>query len=568
MVGQTASATLTLTNNYGGSTSASHSLSGANLVDFTVSPATLSLSSSQSATLTITCTPSAAGTRTATLTVTATSATYGFSESYTYTLTCTGTNPSSQPGYGSNPTPGSTINAGNALVGQSTSTVLTVSETGNAQLDVTGHALSGTNAADFAVAPASFSIADGGPSQNLTITCAPAAAGTRTATLTVYHNASSPVITRGIIIGGSASYSLTCVGTTAPGYGSNPAPGSTIDVGSAIIGQSGSVALTVSETGNETLTVTGNAVSGANAADFTATPASFSIADGGASKDLTITCTPSAAGTRTATLIVYHNAPASPAATRGTIGSSASYNLTCIGTTVATPGYGSNPAPGSMITVGSAIIGQTSSTALAISEIGSATLNVTSHAISGANAADFAVTPASFSILNGGASKDLTITCAPSVAGTRTATLTVNHNASGSPATYTLTCVGTTVATAGYDSTPAPGSTVSMANAVVGGSASTTLVIREIGNATLQISGHSLSGTNAGDFSVTPATLTIPDGGSAQSLVIRCTPSTVGMRTATLTINHNASSNPATYTLACSATAMQRHAYVPMAMNP
>ena len=462
--------------------------------------------------------------------------------------------------------PGSNIDAGTALVGQSTSAALTVSETGNAQLDVMSHAVSGANAGDFAVTPASFSIVDGGPSQNLTITCAPAAAGTRTATLTVYHNAPSSVATRGTL-GGSASYNLTCVGTTAPGYGSAPAPGSTIDVGSAIIGQSGSTALVISETGNATLDITGHAVSGANAGDFAVTPASFSIVDGGPSQDLTITCTPAAVGTRTATLTVNHSA-FSPAATRGMLGGSASYTLTCVGTTVATPGYGSNPAPGSTINLGSVNVGQTGSTALAISEIGSATLNVTSHSLSGANAGDFSVTPATLVIANGGPSQNLTITCMPAAVGTRTATLTVNHNATGSPATYTLTCVGITVATAGYDSTPAPGSTVSVGSSVIGASVSTTLVIREIGSAALQISSHSLSGPNASDFSVTPATLTIPDGGGAQSLVIRCTPSAVGGRSATLMINHNASSNPATYALACSGTAVSFHVYSPMMMNP
>jgi hypothetical protein len=51
-----------------------------------------------------------------------------------------------------------------------------------------------------------------------------------------------------------------------------------------------------------------------------------------------------------------------------------------------------------------------------------------------------------------------------------------------------------------------------------------TLTIRKTGNASLNITGHSLSGPDAADFSVSPATISIPDGGAAQALSIRCTP--------------------------------------------
>ncbi|MBN2006874.1 MAG: choice-of-anchor D domain-containing protein, partial [Anaerolineae bacterium] len=110
------------------------------------------------------------------------------------------------------------------------------------------------------------------------------------------------------------------------------------------------------------------------------------------------------------------------------------------------PGYGSTPAPGSTLNVGITEIGVLISTTMTIYETGDVTLVVT-PTLSGAAAADFSITPPTLSILDGGAAQALTVSCTPSMAGTRAATLTVAHNAPGSPAFYPLRCTGGTVQT-------------------------------------------------------------------------------------------------------------------------
>ena len=102
-----------------------------------------------------------------------------------------------------------------------------------------------------------------------------------------------------------------------------------------------------------------------------------------------------------------------------------------------------------------------------------------------------------------------------------------------------------------YASSPLAGSSIDMGQAEVGSLLTATLAISETGSATLNVTGHVLSGPDAVDFSVSPATLSIPDGGAAQQLSIQCTPGGPGLRTATLTINHNAVGSPATYTFNC-----------------
>ena len=114
---------------------------------------------------------------------------------------------------------------------------------------------------------------------------------------------------------------------------------------------------------------------------------------------------------------------------------------------------------------------------------------------------------------------------------------------------WSLTLEDDTIA--GYESTPAPGSEIDLGAALVGTATGASLSVSEAGTAALTITSAVLSGPDAGDFSVTPPTLTIPVGGAAQDLLITCTPSAGGTRTATLTVNHNALGSPATYPLAC-----------------
>jgi hypothetical protein len=116
----------------------------------------------------------------------------------------------------------------------------------------------------------------------------------------------------------------------SPGYYSTPAPGSTINVGTANVGSTVSTTLTIRETGGETLIVTPT-LSGADATNFDFAPTTLTILNGGAAQDLTISCTPSftgtlagtLVGTLAATLTVIHNAPDSPAV----------YPLICTGET-------------------------------------------------------------------------------------------------------------------------------------------------------------------------------------------------------------------------------------------
>ena len=105
------------------------------------------------------------------------------------------------------------------------------------------------------------------------------------------------------------------------------------------------------------------------------------------------------------------------------------------------PGYGSAPSPLSVIAI-STVQGVPGNSNVVISETGSDDLIISSYSLIGAPEITVAPPSAPFTIPDAsGQTKTLTLTCLSPVPGPLfSATLTVNHNAPGSPATYTVNC--------------------------------------------------------------------------------------------------------------------------------
>jgi hypothetical protein len=152
----------------------------------------------------------------------------------------------------------------------------------------------------------------------------------------------------------------------------------------------------------------------------------------GSTRTIEVSFDPTSAGAKSATLTIQSDDSDEP---------TMNVDLSGTGTEVSQPGYDSNPAPDSAIDVGTDNVGSTVTATLTISETGEATLMVTPTLV-GPDAADFDVTPSTLTIPDAVVAQDLTIACRPSVTGTLAATLTVAHNATGSPALYPLSCTG------------------------------------------------------------------------------------------------------------------------------
>jgi hypothetical protein len=302
-----------------------------------------------------------------------------------------------------------------AVGATSAARTITLSDTGTGALSITGIALTGASPSDFAQSNnCGASVAAGG-NCTISVTFTPAASGSFTASVSVADNAS----------GSPQTVALSGTGAS-PGVSLSP---SSLSFGNEAVGVvSPSQTITLSNTGNAALSITGLALAGANPSDFAqSNNCGGSVAAGG-NCTISVTFTPAASGSFTASVSVADNASGSPQ-------------------TVALSGTGANPGVSlspSSLAFGSIPIKSVSSLqTISLSNTGNAVLSITSLAIGGANSSDFAETAdtCGSSVVAGG-SCTIGITFTPSLAGAETASITVTDNAGGSPQTAALSGTG------------------------------------------------------------------------------------------------------------------------------
>lgn len=301
---------------------------------------------------------------------------------------------------------------------------VTLTNSGNATLSITG--VVPPSNTDFAVSSDCAATLAAGASCTITVIFTPTVGGSGTGVISVATNAdSSPDLIQ-----------LTGVGV-APKYGSSPAAGAlTI---SSVIGSSNTVVITVNNTGSATLNVSAPAET--VAAPFGVTPATAYTVAAGASAQVAVTCSPTAAGPYSQVLTYTTNDPTLP---------SVAYNITCNGTATPTAGFASSPAVGGTIAFGDVAANTTATSDLVVSEVGTADLIVglkggsLSTALTGAQASSFSVAGAfPLTIADGAAGSTLVVSCGPQAEGDLTATLTLTTNDPAQPeVSYTLTCKG------------------------------------------------------------------------------------------------------------------------------
>jgi hypothetical protein len=324
-------------------------------------------------------------------------------------------------------------------------------------------------------------------------------------------------------------------GTPAPAVSLSP---TSVSFGSQLVGStSAAQSVTLTNSGNAALSISNIAVGGTNASDFAQSNSCPASLAAGASCTISATFTPSATGTRTASVQVTDSASDSPQSV-GLSGTGAS----------AGPTVSLSP---SSLSFGSQLVGSTSAAqSVTLTNSGNAGLSISNIALGGTNAGDFAQTntcPSGSTTLAAGASCSISVTFAPSAAGTRSASLQITDNASGSPQSVALSGTGSAP---GVTLSP---SSLSFGSQVVGkASAAQSVTLTNSGNAALSISNIAMGGTNAGDFAQTntcPSGSTTLAAGASCSISVTFTPSATGARSAGVQVADNANGSPQTVAL-------------------
>jgi N,N-dimethylformamidase beta subunit-like protein/HYDIN/CFA65/VesB family protein/centrosomal CEP192-like protein len=532
-VGTTSSAqSVTLTNTGTGAlTISSIGITGTNAGDFSqtnacpIAPSTLAAGSSCS--ISVTFTPSATGSRSAGVSV----ADNAPGSPQTVPLSGSG----SQPAVTLIPP---SLSFGSQLVG-TTSTPQTsmLQNTGNAPLHISGIAISGANAGDFAQTndcPLAPSTLLPGAGCSISVTFSPTLAGTRSASVSITDDA--PGSPQTVVLSGSGVNAAPAVSLSpiSLGFGSR-------DVGTTSSAQP----VTLTNTGTGALTIGSIGITGTNAGDFAQTntcPISPSTLAAGANCTISVTFTPSAGGSRSASVSITDDAPGSPQ----TVPLTGSGNAPAATLTPSTLGFGNQ------------LIGTTSGAqTTTLQNTGSAALHISSIAIAGANAGDFAQTsdcPLAPSTLAAGSSCTISVSFSPSAAGSRSASVSVNDDAPDSPQTVGLSGTGVSPAPA---VSLAPASLGFGSQAVGTTSSAQSITLTNTGTGALTIASIGITGTNAGDFGqtntcpISPSTLAA--GGNC-TISVTFSPSAGGSRSASLSVNDDAPSSPQTAPLSGSGT--------------
>jgi hypothetical protein len=288
------------------------------------------------------------------------------------------------------------LNFGNVNDGTTSAPMtITVTNTGNSNLTVTSVGISGANGSDFketntctsgSVAPQATCA--------INVTFTPSIAGTENATVTVTDNApNSPETTTltGVGEGSGPAVTLSPTSLTFP----------TQLVGTASTPQN----VTLTNTGAAVLTITSIATTG----DFSQTNNCGTSVAVNASCTISVTFTPTTINTRTGTVVVTDNAPASPQTVA----------LTGIGTYVSwTP---------ASLSFGTVTVGQSSAPqTITFTNNATTALTIKSVTVTGADNKDYSQTDNCGTSLPRESSCSIIVTFTPTATGLRTANITVS----------------------------------------------------------------------------------------------------------------------------------------------
>jgi hypothetical protein len=402
-----------------------------------------------------------------------------------------------------------------------------IANPGKVALQLSSLSLTGPNASDFAIASSGTCTAGGslaaGANCTVALTFTPSATGQRSASLVIGHNG----------MGGTSTVALNGSGNSTPQPGLS-LDANRLDLGDQVVGTLGSPhTLTVFNNGQAALSISSIAVQGNQASEFGlgGTCAVGTPVAAQQSCTVTVALTPSALGTRAATLAVASNAPV------GTM-------------SVALSGNGV-PTPSPLVQLsqaglnfGTVTIGSSSAArTVVLTNTGSSALDLTSISTS---SADFSVTHNCPTQLPVGQACSLSVVFKPSGA-ILSETLIIVSNAASSPNSIVLNGQGTSTSLPvldwGEGSAPLAFDTTAV------GAASTaalrTLVNR--GPDTVTLSAFTIAGTDASSFVVGGGTCAVGAKLAANAsctLGLRFAPSVLGARSALLQVSTTGSNPP------------------------
>jgi hypothetical protein len=313
---------------------------------------------------------------------------------------------------------------GNVAVGTSSSQSTTLTNTGSASLTVTQVSASGTG---FSVTGLTTPVTlTAGESTKFTVAFAPTTAGNASGSISIKTGASDPTI------------ALSGAGTQVA-LSASP---SSINFGSLLVGSKASVPFTLTNSGTANVTVSAASASGSGfSINGVAVPATIAA---GKNMSFNVVFSPASAGAVSGSLSLTSSVSTSPSSfgLSGT-GVAASYSLT------------SNPAS---VAFGSLTVGSNSSQNVTLTNTGSA--DITISGVTQPSGAFSASGVSAGTMLTPNQTATLSVSFAPTSAGSASGSISVASNATGSPTMISLSGAGAATGGAGGGTPPATGAPI------------------------------------------------------------------------------------------------------------
>jgi hypothetical protein len=298
---------------------------------------------------------------------------------------------------------------------------------------------------------------------------------------------------------------------------------------STSIGSSGAAQIiTLANKGTAPLTGISVSLAGAAPGDFSRSTTCAATLAVNATCSISVTFKPTATGPRTASVSVADN------------------SVPLTGTAVGTPAVSLSPTA---LTFASTTVGAASAPqVLTLTNKGTGDLTGISVSLGGAAPGDFSRTTTCPATLAVNATCSISVTFKPTASGTRTATVSLTNNATGSPQLVPLT--GTAVAATSPATAIISVTAFAFSSTPVGTStAPQNVILMNTGSATLSGIAISITGSNPTDFPFTTTCAATLAAGSNCAIAVTFRPSAAGTRSATLNVRTALSSKAQTTTM-------------------
>lgn len=435
----------------------------------------------------------------------------------------------------------------------------TIQNTGTTNLTISGTTITGVASGDYSIiTPPTSPVLPSGNS-TMVVRFTPSATGARNASITINSNDAD-----------EAAYDFSITGNgidpeiNIQGNGSSITDGDAIptltdhtDFGNQSV-CSGSVVrtFTIQNTGSSNLTIGAGAITltGVHASDYSiggiTLPATIAASS---STIFTVTFNPSATGVRTATINIANNDCDEAVYDFSIQGNGIDPEMSITGNSIVIADGDLTPSITDNTDFGNILVCPVAPTTrmFSIQNTGVSDLNLIfgGITITGPNAADFSIF--SFPSLNpvtaGGASSTFFIAFDPTSSGLKSATISIpNNDCDENPYNFSIQgfgidpeaeVKGNGTVILDEDATPSLiDHTDFGSQSVCSGTIARTFILKNIGNSMLTSTNQTITGVNAGDFTITSYTSTNPLPSDSTSFTVSFDPSASGLRTAMINV--------------------------------